>query len=219
MKHAPVVFALLLVCSLTPAQSAEWRLGTFLDGKRSATETLQIVRENGRATVKDFQGERLRSESVLDAFGTPLELRRYGDNGEVVLEATVTGGRRIIVRSAGTEKTLSSAEDVVLSDSGMYWAFSVWLSRDPSFPERTFSIYQDDSGRLQRMKLRNAGIEIIQAGGRTYKAYRLEMSIPDPLARIFWPYSYNYWYSAEDFRFLAYEGPLADRRISRTEAE
>jgi hypothetical protein len=218
-KALGAIVFLFTSSSLMPAPFEEWRLINFLDGKRGDADIVRIERGDGRTIIRDIAGDRLMSESVLDADGNPLVLRTFGPSGEVGAEVTVTEGRRIAARYGGAVKELASKDAVVLSDVGMFWVFSSWLAKDPSFSERTISIYQEDERRFQRMRLRNAGIETIRVGGRERRVYRLEMAIPDPLAKVFWPYTYLYWYSADDFRFLAYQGPLADKRISRVEAE
>jgi hypothetical protein len=75
-------------------------------------------------------------------------------------------------------------------------------------------------GRTNRsagMRLRNSGLATITVGKKKLRAYRLDMSRSDPLARMSWPHVYRYWFFVESFRFLVYEGRMADNRISRTE--
>jgi hypothetical protein len=61
------------------------------------------------------------------------------------------------------------------------------------------------------MRLRNSGIQTITVGEKILRAYRLDMSLSDPLARMFRPHLYRYWFSAEDFHFLAYKGRMGDK--------
>ena len=57
-----------------------------------------------------------------------------------------------------------------------------------------------------------------RSGGREWNIKSQNaIVLSDSLARMFWLHVYRYWFSAEDFRFLAYEGRMADNRISRTE--
>jgi hypothetical protein len=157
------------------------------------------------------------SISVIDGNGNPSLLRRFAADGTVSFEATMTNGRRIVARSGSREWNGKSPGSIVLTDPSSFWVFSLWLSRNPTFLEKNFSLYQENDNRLVGMKLRNAGMETITVGKKTLRAHRLEMALSDPIGRIFWPHVYRYWFSADDFGFLAYEGLLADKRLSRTE--
>ena len=157
------------------------------------------------------------SESILDGNGNPFSYRTFARDGAASLEMIVRDGRRIAAQSGGRTWNLEARNAIVLSGPSTFWVFQSWLSRDPRFTEKSFSFYQDSEKKLVGMRLRNAGIETISVGGTSLRAYRLDMTLADPLARMFWPHVYRYWFSAEDFRFLAHEGRMADRRISRTE--
>ena len=218
MKRALIAVSLVLLgMGNASAQSMEWRLAGFVDGNPDRTIRVTVERNGATTRVRSFDGSRAVSESVLDENGNPFSYRTFAGEGAISFEATVGGGRRIAARSGGREWSLKSQNAIVLSDPSNFWVFSLWLSREPGFNEKSFSLFQDRENRLVGMRLRNSGIETITIGEQICRAYRLDMSLSDPLARMFWPHVYRYWCSAEDFRFLAYEGRMADGRISRTE--
>ena len=199
------------------AQSTEWSLAGFIDGVPDGSVGVTIERSGATTTVRSFDDGRTVSESTLDENGNPFSYRTFARDGAVSLEMIVSDGHRIAARSAGCTWSLETRNTIVLSGPSTFWVFQSWLSRDPRFSEKSFSFYQDSEKKLVGMRLRNAGIETIEIGGTSLRAYRLDMTLADPLARMFWPHVYRYWFSAEDFRFLAYEGRMADRRLSRTE--
>jgi hypothetical protein len=215
-----IIFVVSLVISgivLASAQSVEWRLAGFVDGNPDRAIRATIERNGATTMVRCFDGDRAVSESVLDENGNPFSYRTFAADGATSFEATVGDGRRIAARSGGREWIMRSQNPIVLSDPSNFWVFSLWLSHEPGFKEKSFSLYQESANRLVGMRLRNCGIEAITVGEKIIRAYRLDMSLSDPLARMFWPHVYRYWFSTEDFRFLAYEGRMADDRISRTE--
>lgn len=218
MKKALVAMSLIVLGIVNAsAQSAEWRLAGFIDGNPDRTMCVLIERNGARTTIQSSDGGRPVSESVLDENGNPYSLRTFAGDGTTSFEATVGDGRRIAARSVGREWNMKSQNALVLSDPSNFWVFSLWLSREPGFKEKSFSLYQESENRLVGMRLRNTGIQTITVGEKNLPAYRLDMSLSDPLARIFWPHVYRYWFSAEDFQFVAYEGRMGDNRISRTE--
>ena len=218
MKRALVAMALIfLTIASASAQSAQWRLAGFIDGNPGRMMCVLIERNGARTTIQSSDGGRLVSESVLDENGNPFSLRTFALDGTTSFEATVGDGRRIAARSGRREWSMKSQNAIVLSDPSNFWVFSLWLSREPGFKEKSFSLYQESENRLVGMRLRNCGIQTITVGEKILRACRLDMSLSDPLARMFWPHVYWYWFSAEDFRFLAYEGRMGDNRISRTE--
>jgi hypothetical protein len=218
MKRALVAVSLIFFSiGNASAQSAEWLLAGFIDGNPDRTIRVAIERSGATTMIRSFDGGRAVSESVLDENGNPFSYRIFAADGATSFEATVGDGRRIAARSGGREWNMKSQNAIVLSDPSNFWVFSLWLSREPGFKEKGFSLYQERENRIVGMRLRNCGIEAITVGEKIIRAYRLDMSLSDPLARMFWPHVYRYWFSTEDFRFLAYEGRMADDRISRTE--
>jgi hypothetical protein len=218
MKRALVAMALIFLCIVNAsALSAEWRLAGFIDGNPDRTIRVTIERNGATTMIRSFDGGRAVSESVLDENGNPFSHCTFARDGTTSFEATAGDGRRIAARSGGREWNMKSQNAIVLSDPSNFWVFSLWLSREPGFKEKSFSLYQESENRLVGMRLRNSGIQTITVGEKILRAYRLDMSLSDPLARMFWPHVYRYWFSAEDFRFLAYEGRMGDNRISRTE--
>jgi hypothetical protein len=218
MKKAWIATA--LICSsitYVSAQSEEWRLAGFIDGNPDRTFHVIIDQKGPTTTIRSFDGGSAVSTSSLDENGNPFLFRKFALDNSPIFEATVADGRRIAARSGGRERTVKSPNAIVLTDPSSFWVFSLWLSRNPAFMEESFSLYQEDENRLVGMRLRNTGVEMITVGKKTLRAHRLEMALSDPIARLFWPHVYRYWYSADDFRFLAYEGMLADKRLSRTE--
>jgi hypothetical protein len=218
LKEAFLAMSLVLLGIVgASAQSTEWRLAGFIDGNPDGTIRVTIEGNGATTTIQTFDDGGAVSESVLDGNGNPLSYRTFARDGSASLEMIVSDGRRIVARSGGRTWNQESRNAIVLPGPSTFWVFSIWLSRDPRFTERSFSFYQDSERKLVGMRLRNAGIEMITVGGETLRAYRLDMTLADPLARLFWPHVYRYWFSTEDFRFLAYEGRMADDRISRTE--
>jgi hypothetical protein len=218
MKMALIAASLVfssIACAA--AQPVEWRLAGFIDGAADRESRVVIERDGPTTTIKSFDAGNMASTSVIDGNGNPALLRKFAADGSTVFEATVVDERRISARSGGREWSMKSANAIVLTDPSSFWVFSLWLSRNPGFTERRFSLYQENDNRLVGMKLRNAGMETITVGKNTLRAHRLEMALSDPIARMFWPHVYRYWFSADDFHFLAYEGMLADGRLSRTE--
>jgi hypothetical protein len=219
MKEAFLAMSLLLLSiASASAQSTEWRLAGFIDGNPDGTIRVTIERNGATTTVRSFDDGGPVSESVLDGNGMPLSYRTFARDSAASLEMTVSDGRRIAARSGGRAWNQESRNAIVLPGPSTFWVFSLWLSRDPRFSERGFSFYQESERKLVGMRLRNAGIETITVGGENLRAYRLDMTLADPLARLFWPHVYRYWFSAADFCFLAYEGKTADSRLSRTES-
>lgn len=218
MKDAFLAMALMVLSIVSAsAQSTEWRLAGFIDGIPDGTIRVTIERTAVTTTVRSFVDGRAVSESILDRNGNPFSFRTFARDGAASLELIVSDGRRIAAQSGGRVWNLESRDAIVLPGPCTFWIFSMWLSRDPRFIEKSFSFYQDGQKKLVGMRLRNAGIETITVGGESLRAFRLDMTLADPLARMFWPHVYRYWFSAEDFRFLAYEGRMVDRRLSRTE--
>lgn len=199
MKKASIATPFLFLAMVhASAQSAWWSLKGFLDGDPDRTMNVLIERNGARTTVRSSDDGRMVSESVLDGDGNPISYRTFAGDGATSLEAAVDDGRGIMVRSRGREWNMISRNDIVLSDPSNFWVFSLWLSREPGFTERSFSLYQDGENRLVGMRLRNAGLQTIALGGRTLRAVCLEMTLSDPWARMFWPHRYRYWFSAED---------------------
>jgi hypothetical protein len=218
MKRALVAISLIFLSIVNAsAQSAEWRLAGFVDGNPDRTIRVLIEGSGATTMIRSFDGGRAVSESALDENGNPFSYRTFAGDGTTSFEATVGDGRRIAARSGGREWNMKSQNAIVLSDPSNFWVFSLWLSRDPSFMEKSFSLYQESANRLAGMRLRNSGIQTITVGEKILRVYHLDMSLSDPLAKMFCPHVYWYWFSAEDFRFLAYEGRMADNRISRME--
>jgi hypothetical protein len=82
--------------------------------------------------------------------------------------------------------------------------------------EARFVLVRPEGGQRAVMRLRAEGIvDAPEIDGKKEKAYRISMELADPLGRLFWPYTYNYYYRVKDLCFLAYDGPDENRRNSR----
>jgi hypothetical protein len=212
------VAALLFVSLGAFAQTQNWTITSFTEGSRQSTQRVEISSGGDSVAVKVYGEAALEGESAFDAAGNLLSLRSYAQGGECTLDLRTNGGRIRILSKDG-EKSVGGQAPIVVSDPSSFLVFSLWLSRDPELKETIFSLYQPQDNRTVEMRLKYKGIETIVVGGKTRRARLLEMALSNPVAWLFWPHVYKYWYDADDFHFLAYEGLLGDGKTSRVENE
>jgi len=140
MKRALAAMSLVCLAVVSvSAQSAQWRLAGFIDGKPDRTMSVRIDRHGERTTITSIEDGRAISESVLDENGNPISHRTFAWDCTTSSEVTVGEGRRIAARCGGREWNMESQNAIVLSDPFNFWVFSLWLSREPGFKEKSIS--------------------------------------------------------------------------------
>jgi hypothetical protein len=116
----------------------------------------------------------------------------------------------------GPEGSLSRAGKAWLGDRSLFLILPTLIDPKKTGGEARFVLVRPEGGQRATMLLRAEGLlDMPGAGGRREKAYRISMALADPLGRLFWPYTYNYYYRVGDLLFLAYEGPDENKRNSR----
>ena len=189
-----------------------------IDDTGKATGTIEM-----RMTPNPDGGMEILS---TDTFGT----HEYANLNAEMLQEEVrieyTAGKRIDfkrVAGGGSWKTDGTSKgsysckgNARLSDRSLFFLLPSLFEAITIGAEARFTLVRTESGQRTAMRLRLE--EIVDApmvNGTMENAYRISMELEDPIGRLFWPYTYNYYYRVQDLRFLAYDGPDEHKRNSR----
>lgn len=116
----------------------------------------------------------------------------------------------------GSGSSCSRAGNARLGDRSLFFILPTLIDPEKTGGEARFVLVRPEGGQRATMRLRAEGIvDAPDTGGRKERAYRISMELADPIGRLFWPYTYNYYYRVKDLRFLAYDGPDENKRNSR----
>lgn len=112
--------------------------------------------------------------------------------------------------------SLSRAGNAVLGDRSLFFILPTLIDPKRKGEAARFVLVRPEGGQRAAMKLRAEGtFDVVDMRGKKEKAYRISMELADPIGRLFWPFSYNYFYRVGDLLFLAYDGPDENRKTSR----
>jgi hypothetical protein len=161
-----------------------------------------------------------------DTFGTHeyAKLNAEMIQEEVRIESTASkriGFKRVADGSTweteGTSRSsYSSKGNARLSDRSLCFLLPSLFSSITIGEEARFTLVHTESGQRATMRLRVEEIvDVPIVNGIKENAYRISMELSDQIGRLFWPYTYDYYYRAQDLGFLAYDGPDGNKRNSR----
>jgi hypothetical protein len=126
---------------------------------------------------------------------------------EEVLIESVTGNLKRFSLAPG---------EALLGDRSLFFVLPSLVDMNNTGNEARFMLVRPEGGQRAGMKLRVEGIvDVSDFYGNKERAYRISMKLADPLGRLFWPYTYNYYYRVKDLCFFAYDGPDEYRANSR----
>jgi hypothetical protein len=110
----------------------------------------------------------------------------------------------------------SRAGNACLSDMSLFFILPTLVDPTTRGDEARFVLIRPEGGQRATMRLRTVGIvEVPAIGGIKERAYLIQMELGDPISRLFWPYTYNYYYRVGDLLLLAYDGPDENKKNSR----
>ncbi|MDH4261831.1 MAG: hypothetical protein OEV78_02165 [Spirochaetia bacterium] len=102
-------------------------------------------------------------------------------------------------------------ESIYDNNGSLFYLFS------QIFPKKnetmTFTLLQSKLDRKVGMYLKQVCEEELTIGGKKLNAIKYEMGLSSKITAAFWPHKYYYWYSANDRRFLKYEGLGENKKI------
>jgi hypothetical protein len=239
IKAVPLILhAALYRGSFGAAACLALLLATTVPGRLDAQEAAAPTRVYRYACLDDAGRTISTIEMLLTSRGGELEIvstdsagiRGFAKLGAGMLQEEVsvdgaTGGTMRFKLAAlgeswnvegGSASTLSRAGNAYLGDRSLFFILPTLV--DPKMPgdEARFVLVRPEGGQRATMRIRAEGIvDGPEIGGRKEKAYRIRMELADPLGRLLWPYSYNYYYRVGDLCFLAYDGPDEKKRNSK----
>lgn len=123
--------------------------------------------------------------------------------GEVYLEVVYDYELKEVSVSGVQNAKFPLEEQLFDNNAALFYIFGLTFP-DPN-GELAFSLLQSKSSKINRMVLKNLGMDSIIVCGKTIEAFKFEMSLSSSFARLFWPHKYLYWYSADGV-LLKYEG-------------
>jgi hypothetical protein len=184
-----------------------------------------------RSTLIEIRVTRTALGLEIDSTELPGH-REYARLGPAMLQEVVRidpapgakGAPRSYVLNAGADAwlvegaargSLARGKNVYLGDRSFLLCIPCILDLKKTGAEARLDLILPANGRRTAMRLRALG-PVVAAGadGRGESAYKASLEPADPLLRAFWPYTYWYYYRAEDLLLLRYEGPEEARRPS-----
>jgi hypothetical protein len=115
----------------------------------------------------------------------------------------------------GPAPRVARGRDSVLGDRSFFFILPRLIDLRRPGAEATLGLILPSRGRQATMRLRSSGLVTApDAAGRARQAYKATLDLADPLLRLLWPYTYCYYYLADDLVFLRYEGPDEARKPS-----
>jgi hypothetical protein len=218
MTRTLLAVSFLLAASACFAQRTEWRQTVSIDGRIADTQRVAVEASSGVTAIRvhDASDRLLRQIELGDGF-VPIRSFLYASDGSLEVGLEVTDGRAVAARTTRGVRTHTSRGPFLFSDESLYLVLSQWLANGFLAADRTADLYEARSGRFTPMRFRLVARGDVEIGDRCVGAVRVEMSLADPVGRLFWPHAYSYWFAADDGRFLAYEGRDQDGRVIRLE--
>lgn len=178
----------------------EMRVTPNLDGGMEILSTDTFGTHEFAKLDAEMLQEEVRIESTA---GEQIGFTRAADGGSWETEGTSKG-------------SYSCKGNARLSDRSLFLLLPTLFDSLGIGEVARFTLVRTESDQRTTMRLRVE--EIVDASmvnGTMENAYRVSMELADPIGRLFWPYTYNYYYRVHDLRFLAYDGPDGKKRNSR----
>jgi len=172
-------------------------------------QKMRVTQGPAETTVEFFDDA---GESSLNRFSPEmkiLETRYFDKNHREYLKIIFDGPGGKIVSRGSISKEYKKEDPVYDGNGALFFVFSKILP-DADHPF-IFNLLQSKEKRIVKMYLKFIGKEKIVVNGRPVEALKYRTGLVSGLLSIFWPYTYDYWYSAKTHEFLKYEGPVGHK--------
>ncbi len=189
----------------------------FVDEAGHVTGTLDITVAKGSEgmEISSIDSAGFRGYARLGE-GMVQEEVRYDIAPGQAIRFTATERRESWTMEGGARGLQSRTERTWLGDRSIFFVLPTLVDPGKTGDEARFVLVRPDGLQRATMRLRAEGaVDLGLLGGKVVRAYRISMELADPVGRMFWPYTYNYYYRVGDRRFLAYDGPDDRKRTSR----
>jgi len=184
-------------------------------GRQTATIEMRVTSSGHGMEIESTDSSGIRGFARLGPDMVQEEVRFGTASGGMLRFALEKSGDFWKVEG-GSASSLSRAGNAVLGDRSLFFILPTLIDPKRKGQEARFVLVRPEGGQRAAMRLRAEGIvDTADMGGKMEKAYRISMELADPIGRLFWPYSYNYFYRVGDLQFLAYDGPDENKKKTR----
>lgn len=217
--YAILLTACCLAASVRPAVAEDsattYRYQGFDADGRACRGSSFVLLGRGGDTIGTYRedGEKER-RTILTDEGGRLRARVSGPIDGMEFSAVFAPAEgRVLVRSESAAKDWKPG----LRDgsSSLFFILPRLFDLRAGKSRATFTIIREEDGQRIAFAFECRGLERISVGGVDLDAYEVRMELADGLLRLFWPYSYRYYFRASDLILVRYEGPDARRLMER----
>lgn len=198
------------------AKTAVYRYACLDDtGRKTASIEMRVTSRDGATEIVSADSAGNRGYARLGARMVQEEVRLDSYAGQVRRFRLAASGESWETEGC-PEGTYSRAGNACLGDRSLLFILPAIIDPEIKGREARFVLIRPESGQRATMRLRAEGIvELGGINGSRERAYLIRMELADPIGRLFWPYTYSYYYGIGDLRLLAYDGPDENKRNSR----
>ncbi|MDH4263724.1 MAG: hypothetical protein OEV78_11825 [Spirochaetia bacterium] len=180
---------------------------------------MKVLRKNGEFSQKMLVTQN-KAETLVEFFDTAgesslnrfspkmesLETRYIDTNNKEYLKITFDSVSRTILSEGSIVKKYELETPVYDGNGALFYVFSKILPK--SNHPYIFNLLQSKEKRMVKMYLKYVGQEKILVNGKPVESVKYETGLVSKVLSVFWPYTYNYWFSMKTHEFVKYEGPV-----------
>lgn len=183
-----------------------------LEGIHDGDQTLWVSASESSIRIELIRSDGYREITEMTPEYRVKHAAYFDESGRVFAEATYDHEKGAVQYVRNQSPGKLSFSGIGIECNSVLFAAIPRICEPEDGCSLQFDAIQTPLGRKVPMEVRFVGRESLVIGQKGMDAIHFEMNLRGWKGRLFWPYTYHYWFSVEDGLLMKYEGVDGEKR-------